>query len=258
MTENIEIMPKEYYGKLLPHPGNSKTIPREWTEKEEEWLRKCLDKGYTTKEIAISMNRSEMSIYHKRKRFNFKDKTYNKDHIKEKYMIDLSFCDLLHTKTILDVYSGDSNKYKKYKVTTNDLNKDFDTDYHMDSLKLMCKLYSENKKYDVVDLDPYGSAYDCFDLAIKMAKKGIIISLGEMNMNRWGYSDFGKLYYGIKSLKNFTSDNMIKHIQTIGLRNGKILTVYAKKDWKSISRVWFTIKPYHNKKVFEKRSVKQL
>ena len=99
-------------------------------------------------------------------------------------------------------------------------------------------------KYDMIDLDPFGSAYDCFDLAIKMAKKGLCITLGEMGHKRWKRLDFVKWRYGINSLDDFTSDIIIKKIQEIGIRNKKILKVFAKRDWQNISRVWFVIKPY--------------
>lgn len=124
------------------------------------------------------------------------------------------------------------------------MDKTIDADEHMDSLKLMCKLYLENKKYDMIDLDPFGSAYDCFDLAIKMAKKGLIITLGEMGHKRFKRLDFVRRMYGIESLEEFTSDRIIEEIQKIGLKNKKILNVYKKKDWQGISRVWFTIDKY--------------
>ena len=255
---DIEYMPKEYYGRLLPHNGHSTSIPREWTDKEEEWLRYCLSKGYSTRQIAESMNRSENSVYHKRKRLSFKDKTYNADHIKEKYLLDTSFCDLLNVETILDLYAGDSTKYQKYDVTSNDTNESYNTTYHRPALKLLCQLYSENKKYDVIDLDPYGSAYDCFDLAIKMSRKGLIISLGEIVTKKRGYLGFVRNHYGIDNIKDFTTDNMIKHIQRIGMRNRKKLVVWHKKEWKTISRVWFTIEPYKNMEAMSKRSVRKL
>ena len=41
----------------------------------------------------------------------------------------------------------------------------------LDFSKNIINMSSLNKKFDVVDLDPFGSAFDCFDLAIKIASK---------------------------------------------------------------------------------------
>lgn len=96
----------------------------------------------------------------------------------------------------------------------------------------------------MIDLDPFGSAYDCFDLAIKMAKKGLCITLGEMGHKRWKRLDYVKDRYDITDLDDFTSLNLIKKIQEIGRYNKKNLIVFDYKDWQHISRVWFTIEPY--------------
>lgn len=122
----------------------------------------------------------------------------------------------------------------------------------------LCKLYSENKKYDFIDLDPFGSCYDCFDLAIKMATNGIAITLGEMGHKRWKRLDFVSKRYGIYNLEDFTSDNLIQKIQQIGIQNKKSLNVFAKRDWQNISRVWFTIDEYKETSQWENPSANSL
>ena len=114
----------------------------------------------------------------------------------------------------------------------------------MDALKCLCLLYSQNKKFDLIDLDPFGSAFDCFDLSIKMARKGLCVTLGEMGHRFWKRLDFVSKRYDIHELDDFTSDNLIKTIQCIGIQNKKQLIVYRKCDWHNISRVWFIIEPY--------------
>ena len=109
----------------------------------------------------------------------------------------------------------------------------------MDSLKLLCQLYSEDKKFDFIDLDPYGSASDCFDLAIKMANKGIAITFGEIGHKRFKRLDYVRRHYDIHTLDEFTTDNLIKYVQKIGVKNKKNLVVYRKCEWNGISRVWF-------------------
>ena len=80
----------------------------------------------------------------------------------------------------------------------------------MDALKLLCREYIGGKRYDLVDLDPFGSAYDCFDLACKIAKKGLCITLGEMGHKRWRRFDFIRTHYDIDCEEDF-----IKHQESV-------------------------------------------
>lgn len=244
---NIEYMPEEYKGKNYKKNKYCKTVPRKWTDKEIDYMRYLLKKGYTTKMISESIGRSEVSVSVKLKRLSKKDNTYNKHHFLEKKCINEKFVNDLQPTSVLDLYcgleTGGGECYKDYNVTRNDINPDIKADYHKDSFKLLCELYCKDKKYDIIDLDPYGSAYDCFDLSVKMARKGLCVTLGEMGHKRWKRLDFVKRYYNINSLEDFNSDNLINHIIMIGLRNKKNLTVYCKKDWNNISRVWFIVEP---------------
>ena len=106
---------------------------------------------------------------------------------------------------------------------------------------MLCRMYAEGRKFDMIDLDPFGSAYDCFDLAVKMASKGLAITLGELGHKRWRRLDFVGSHYGIRTLEDFTIDNLIEHIRHIGERNKKRLVVWGFKEWQNIGRVYFRI-----------------
>lgn len=243
---SIPIMPSEYTGKILPDGGGNKSPHREWTDKEIEWFKKMLNDGYSRSEIALSMGRTEVSVGLKQKRLGKKNGNYNIHHIDEKYEINKNFIDEIKPKSLLDLYAGESF-YKGCnikRIVTNDINKSLDTDYHRDAFKLICELYSKNKKFDMIDLDPFGSAYDCFDIAIKMARTGLVITLGELGHKRWKRFDFVRPHYGISNIEDFTIDNLISQIQRIGLCNKKELIVWEKREWPNIGRVWFKIKPY--------------
>ena len=242
--KEIPIMPESYKGDYGASCGYTTTAPRKWTKEEIEWTKALLDKGYNSKEIAVSLNRTQTSVSIKLKRLKKKDNTYNAEHVREKYAINRAFISILKPKNVLDLYCGSKSFYKAYNATTNDINKDIKADYHEDAYKLICKLYSENKKYDLVDLDPFGSAYDCFDLAIKMARKGLVITLGELGHKRWNRLDYVRTHYGIDSLEDFTIENLIKYIQIIGLRNKKQLEIWKYKEWRNTGRVYFTIKDH--------------
>ena len=240
----IPKMPDEYKGEIKKSGGYTKTEPREWTQPELEWVQKLSEQGFTSKEIAESTGRSATSVSIKIKRLGKKDGSYNADHVAEKYQVNKDFLEKVKPKSVLDCYCGTKNFYSENcNSTTNDINENIPAQHHMDALKFVCMKYSEGEKYDLVDLDPYGSAFDCFDLAIKMAKKGIVITFGELGHKRWKRLDYVSRYYGIHSLEDFTIDNLIKQVQTIGRRNKKELVVYAQREWRNIGRVWFEIYP---------------
>ena len=250
----LEDMPIEYYGKIKKGCGYTNTNPRDWTEKEIQWIQEKKKQGFTNKQIAEKINRTEVSISIKLKRLGKTNNTYNKRHVEEKENINIKFIEEMKPKTLLDLYCGGGHTYYKDLIATkNDLDLNIkDADYHEDAFKLICKLYSHDKKYDIIDLDPYGSAYDCFDLAIKMANKGLIITLGELGHKRWKRLDFVSTHYDINNLEDFTIENIINYIIKIGKRNKKQLIVKYQKEWQNIGRVWFEIKPLKITKQWEK------
>lgn len=237
----LEKMPEEYKGKNLKATNNSKTQRRAWSDEEVNYLQNCLLQGYTAKEISYKMDRSLRSIKLKINRVKQANKTYNNDHKLEKYEYNGKFLDLIQPDTVLDLYNGGSKQYSLYNVVTNDIDKSISCDYNIDALKLLCKLYYDGEKFDLIDLDPFGSAYDCFDLAIKMSKKGLIITFGEIGLKRFKYLDFVSSRYGITSLDEFTVENLIKKVQLIGESNKKKLSPVYVLNWQSVSRVYFKV-----------------
>ena len=232
-----------FESKYIKNGGYTKTTPKVWSDEEIEFLKEQIKAGKPYSEIAVMLDRSEVSVSIKAKRLTKKEKTYNEKHIDEKYMINRKFLEYIQPKSIIDAYSGDKSFYDGFSVIANDKNKDFSVDYNMDALQFMCLMYANGEKADLIDLDPFGSAYDCFDLAVKMANKGLCVTLGELGHKRWKRLDYVGRYYGIESLEDFTIDRLIEHIKMIGRRNKKELTVFAKREWQNIGRVWFEIKP---------------
>lgn len=235
----------------------TKTKPRAWTEQDIIHLKDLKDKGYKNYVIAYILERSEVAIQIKWKRLHKKDNTYNQLHVQQKYDTNRHFINILQPKTILDLYAGQVSYYlqlhkelrnlneQTFKtIVTNDKNKDFElNNYNDDALKVLCKLYYESKKFDLIDIDPFGSGYECFDLAIKMAKKGIIITYGEMGHKRWKRLDYVERFYNINKLEDFTVDNFILKTQEIGIQNKKKLNPAYIREWRNIVRVYYTIEP---------------
>lgn len=242
---DVPKLPQEYIGKTNKGCGYTTDNPREWTDNEIIFMLGLKEQGYTLTEIAESLGRGEKSVSIKLKRLGKRDESYNKDHREAKYEANKRFIDEIKPITILDLYCGTESYYRALgnglKVTTNDIDPTIDADYHESAERVLMRLRLENKTYDMIDLDPYGSAYDCFDLAIKMAKKVLIVTFGEVGHKRFKRLDFVKRYYGIESLEDFTIDKLIAEVQRIGARNKKVLTPIITCEWNRISRVYFKI-----------------
>ena len=236
-------------GKELKKGEYVKSTPKKWSEEEVNWAYNKKQEGYSYKEIGAALDRTEVSVSIKIKRHTKKNNTYNKDHVEGKYEDNELFINTLDSvSSLLDVYCGVhsywKNKHTEIDVITNDKDKDIVADYHIDSLKLLCQEYIKGSKYDVIDLDPYGSAYESFDLAIKMAKKGLIITYGEMGHKRWKRLDYVSKRYDIDSIEDFTIEKLIEKTILIGKRNKKELTPVIITNNKLISRVYFKIGEY--------------
>ena len=237
-------MPDKYVGGYLTENEFNKTIPRKWTQKECEWCLELKNQGYSIEDIAESIGRETTSVSIKMKRLGKKCGTYNSSHLKRKYELNDDFYNFLLPQNVLDVYAGQKHYWKdKCLCTSNDIDIKIEADYHMEALKFVCQEYLEGNQYDLVDLDPFGSAYDCFDLAIKIAKKGIIITYGELGHQRFKRLDYVRNIYGINKLEDFTLDNLIFKTQEIAAHNHKRLRVYSQGEWQNIARVYYIIEP---------------
>jgi len=127
------------------------------------------------------------------------------------------------------------------KVIDNDIKVD-GADYKLDAFDF---LYNHRKKkYDIVDLDPFGSAYDCFDFALQIAQKGLIITFGEIVGRRFNRQDFVEHRYGINSIEEFTTNNLSLYLQQRAMIYRKILTPIIKAEMTNISRVYYKIEHF--------------
>jgi hypothetical protein len=236
-------MPKEFYGELKTSTEFVKSVPRAWTNNELQWCLDSLKSGFTVREISEAIGRTEISVQVKLKRMTKTDDSYNDKNRGLKYAANQFFLDTVQPKTVLDVFAGNSF-YKNVEgltVTDNDKDEKFDTAYHLDALKLLCSFYVEGKKFDVIDIDPYGSAYECFDLALKMAKKGVVVSFGEWGHKRWKRYDFVRPRYGIDGADGFVADAFISEFQRIALLNHKTATVFDVLQYGNFLRVYFVL-----------------
>lgn len=243
----IPSMPEKFLGSIRKSCGYTKTNPREWTDAEIDWMVEMKAAGFSVSAIASSLGRTKTSVSIKLKRISKQVETYNDKHREEKYAANVEFFKRIQPATILDAYCGTERWWLKNcphcSVVSNDVNKDIAATFNLRAEKLVAKLYAEDYTFDLIDLDPFGSGYDCFDLAIRMAKKGIIVTFGEIGHKRWKRLDFVRRYYGIESLTEFTTLRLIDEFNRIGLRHKKNCVPIIIKEWPRLSRVYFEIKP---------------
>lgn len=245
-------------GEEIKNGGYVKSTPRKWTEEEEKWLLQKKEEGFSYREIAQALGRTEVSVSIKAKRLKKRteNNTYNEPHLEKKYESNRAFYEKIQPKTALDAYCGVNNYWKNttdMKVTTNDTDSEIEADYNEDAFKLLCKLYYHDKKYELIDLDPFGSAYECFDLATRMATKGLIITFGEQGHKRWKRLDFVSKRYDISTLNEFTTEKLIEKVVTIGRRHKKELTPVIIDEFRNITRVYFEITDYKETEQWKKK-----
>jgi len=236
-------MPREFFGNMKTPGGYTKTDPREWTSQEIDWVLEKKQEGYSNDIIAKAIERSPIALQIKLKRLSKVEDNYNSKNREVKYSANRKFFDSLQPTSVLDLFAGNSwYQDKALGLITNDKDERFDTNYHQDALKLLCKFYGEGKKFDLIDLDPYGSAYECFDLAIKMSRKGIVVSFGEWGHKRWKRTDYVAPRYGINTLEQFGEGELfIKEFQRIAACNKKQATPKQSVLYGNFLRVYFEL-----------------
>ena len=234
------VMPPEFFGKYKTHSAYTKTVPREWTPEEIAWIQECVAAGHSLDVIAAATDRTKVSVSLKLKRLSKTSDTYNGKHRDLKYAANAMFVADMQPTSVLDVYAGNSYYLGQEipTVVTNDKDDKFETDYHLDAFHLMCQMVVSNQRFDVVDLDPYGSAYDCLPLAMKIAKKGLVVSFGEWGHKKWKRTDFVRPRYGIDSMEAFTIDAFCAELQRLARIEKKQLTVLDSVQYGNFLRVY--------------------
>lgn len=235
-------MPDEFKGQSLTGNEYTTTKPREWTDQELAWCLEHFQNGVSAARLAEATGRSLTSVKMKLKKFSKKADDYNTADRDKKYAANELFRQLIAPGSVLDVYAGNSWwTGQADQVVTNDKDERFDTDYHLQARHLVMSMELAGAKFDVVDLDPYGSAYECFDSAIAIAQKGLVVSFGEWGHRRFKRLDFVRDRYGMASIDDFSIENLIAEVQRIGRTHKKYLEPVDVLKYRHFLRVYFTI-----------------
>jgi len=237
------ILDDKYKGEYTKKTYLTLNTPRKWTDKEIEHSLYLKNMGFNYEYIAKCLDRDVTSVAIKLKRVTKKNNTYNKKHRDEKYILNQKFIDIIKPNTVLDLYAANSWYIDKVNnLTTNDIDTKFKTTYNLKADKLLAKLYFENQNFDLIDLDSYGSSYECFELAFRMAKKGIVITFGEFGHIRWKRTDFVSKKYNINTIEDFTFENVNKNMLQKARQNNCKLELILRGNFKNIIRAYYLVK----------------
>ena len=231
--------------------------PRKWSDDEVKWCVSLHEEGFSYSDIAVSLGRTKGSVQIKMNSILKKTNAYNDEHVEEKFMINAKFADDVigsfkgrHCRRILDLYCGYNGFWKQYadsktntqiELITNDVNRDISADYNEDAERLIHKLYYEGNTYDIVDIDPFGSPYECIELGVKMARRGLCVTFRDLRMKQFNRLDFVRDRYDVGSLDDFSVETLIDYVMKVGRRNKKLLEVYYYSVWNKVARVWFRV-----------------
>jgi hypothetical protein len=225
--------------------GVIKSEPKSWAKEEIDYLLLKKKEGFSFDFIAHALSRTAYSCNRKYYKMQKKLDKYNEGHRDEKYEFNQLFLEKVEFKTLLDAFSGGVSWWKRntdLTVVDND-NAIDGADYNMDALEF---LYQHRKKsFDIVDLDPFGSAFDCFDFALQIAEKGLIVTFGEIVGRRFNRQDFVEHRYGITCIEDFNTQTLSKYLENRAMIYRKKLTPIIVAEMTNISRVYYTIESFN-------------
>jgi hypothetical protein len=224
--------------------GVIKSNPKSWSKEETSKLLELKKNGISFDDIGKIFKRTAYSCNRKYYKLMKKLDTYNDKHRDLKYKYNLDFINKIEAKTLIDAYSGGLSWWKQNTnllVIDNDISIN-GADFKLDAFDF---LYNHRKKqFDIVDLDPFGSAYHCFDFALQIAQKGLIITFGEIVGRRFNRQDFVEHRYGMNYIEDFTTDKMSQYLENRALIYRKVLKPIIKAEMTNISRIYYEIEHF--------------
>jgi hypothetical protein len=247
------MMPENIKGAMLGEHPYVKTLPRQWTDEEIKWCSNAYNEGFTYQEIADAAGRSKVSVSTKLKRLGKSDNKYNVKHRELKYLANESFLAVTNPSSVLDLYAGDSWwKPRVDRCVTNDIDTSYNTDLNDKAFDVLLRMNLDKTRFDVIDLDPFGSAHECFDLALRLANKGIVVSFGEWGHRRFNRFDFVKNRYGIYSMNDFVESKFVEEFQRMAAIHKKKATVFDSLKYGHFFRVYFLLETFKETSQWDK------
>mgnify|MGYP006266448307 CR=1 FL=1 len=243
LFEQAYHLPDEHRGALLSANGLTNFQPRKWTTYEEDYVIELKEKGLSINSIARALGRDVVQVSIKMKRIAKKSHTYNDRHREEKYMANDVFLSIVHPEIVLDAFAGPFSYYMNRvpEVYTNDVREEFGTYYCEPAEQLLPNLVQAGERFDLVDVDPFGSAYECLLPAIKLATRALVVTFGELGHRRFKRLDFVGPRYGITKIEDFTAENLASYVLKLAKDNGRKVELFQLKNWHNICRAYYLL-----------------
>ncbi len=253
--------------------SNNYAPSRTWSKEDIDSLIEYKSMGYNDRQIARKLNRTQEAIRGMWRKNKRKVVGSNIPGIEDKPKYNSMFLNDIKPKSIFDGFAGETSFYEEYSLIKNVTLISNDNDpayatshtYNEDAELLMAKLFGHKQKYDLVDIDTFGSPFDYIRLGIKLAKKGIIITFGEFYTKQFGENnDHIDRCYNIKSIEDLTIESLIEEVKRMGRQCLKTLNekYIIHNKHKTNYRVYFEIETYKPsvakpkvKKAYSKRMV---
>ena len=232
-------------GEVLGSSGFTRTVPRRWTVSEVEWCLARRAEGWSVERIAGEVGRSVVSVQVKLKRVSKVDGSYNARFRGLKYAANERFLGAVEPGSVLDVFAGVSWwRNAGVECVTNDVDESFGADFCLDAFDFLCDVWRGGERFDVVDLDPFGSAYECFDFAVRVARKGVVVSFGEWGHRRWKRFDFVGPRYGVECVEDFVVERFVGEFQRVARLHKKRAEVFEVLQYGHFLRVYFVLEGF--------------
>lgn len=160
-----------------------------------------------------------------------------------RYEMNAAFARRIEYSNALEPFAGKKKQY--HHSLRNDKNTMYDCDCHMDAMDFleMVHMRDGDDSYDLVDLDPFASSVPYFPLACKLARKGIIIHIGDLLYLNYKPQDLYRFYPN--SRLPFKGDRMKvirSHFTETAKQLGKRLLFWDDYQYGSVAKLYYKIR----------------
>lgn len=221
------------------------------TKERKNELILLFNQGFTYEKIAEHFGTTRAYIENQFREIRKLENTYNLEHLEDKYRTNKLFKREIKPRTILDPFCGTKKfwetTYWGLTVISGDSGRHAKPDIKCSAQDLLTVFYKLNKKFDLIDIDPYGSPSEYLEKAIYLAKKGLIVTFGDTpnSMHRWGSRNdnhFKDLYGIDKKPIDVTGQDLADAVIRMAEKQWKCLEVSYLKVWNNCIRIYFKVK----------------
>ena len=159
-----------------------------------------------------------------------------------RYKLNKSFEKAISSTSALEPFAGCKKQY--HNSITNDVEERFGADHCLPAHDFLTKMYEEHGEdsFDLVDIDPFSYSVPYFELGCKLARKGIIVHVGDiwylsLNKNKL----HNRYEYAPKSAKGADLKAIAYHFYQAAKRYGKNIVKYDEYKKGIVAKLYFEV-----------------